>query len=362
MSEEYKKLSELPQAVNPGRCEAYGIESGKSVRVPLAFATPTEVNTVQNAVNTAKDDILIIQNSVVKSCVSENEALNDVVKELYFDRWCNANQISTIQFKRNGLAGSNIVWELYLVDKNGTSHWVSFGQKAEQQDVNVAKVGWSENTTSALFSESNRNKVTCYAVIDWSKLTDQQGENKSDTIATPKIKLNVNYNKYFPQINTCITTHKYVHDVEANSVIKELYFENLTRNGVAITDYEFRNEFSLVRIDKGAPDSKGNPMWSLVFTVKNDNDDGHFFIYTERNPEASIVWSKAASYTIGGVVYSGTVYAVIDWTKILYGNMLSFSQPLLNGCLKLSNSPIICNYIELNKMRQELGLRPINEE
>ena len=38
MSEEYKKLSELPQAVNPQRCEAYGVEGGKSVRVPLNFA------------------------------------------------------------------------------------------------------------------------------------------------------------------------------------------------------------------------------------------------------------------------------------------------------------------------------------
>lgn len=43
MSEEYKKLSELSQAVNPGRCEAYGIENGKSVRVPLAFANSADV-------------------------------------------------------------------------------------------------------------------------------------------------------------------------------------------------------------------------------------------------------------------------------------------------------------------------------
>lgn len=34
---EYKKLSELPQASNPNRCEVYGIENGKSVRVPLNF-------------------------------------------------------------------------------------------------------------------------------------------------------------------------------------------------------------------------------------------------------------------------------------------------------------------------------------
>lgn len=34
---EYKKLSELQQASNPNRCEVYGIENGKSVRVPLNF-------------------------------------------------------------------------------------------------------------------------------------------------------------------------------------------------------------------------------------------------------------------------------------------------------------------------------------
>lgn len=43
--EEYKKLSELPQAVNPQRCEAYGVENGKSVRVPLAFVQQKDFDT-----------------------------------------------------------------------------------------------------------------------------------------------------------------------------------------------------------------------------------------------------------------------------------------------------------------------------
>lgn len=73
MSEEYKKLSELPQAVNPGRCEAYGIEYGKSVRVPLTFATSAEFADVKKDV-----DSLISKSKVVWS---ESFNLNNYKKQ-----------------------------------------------------------------------------------------------------------------------------------------------------------------------------------------------------------------------------------------------------------------------------------------
>lgn len=66
--EEYKKLSELPQAVNPQRCEAYGVENGKSVRVPLTFSTSTDIkNAVEKETQRATGVEQSLQNSIDNS-------------------------------------------------------------------------------------------------------------------------------------------------------------------------------------------------------------------------------------------------------------------------------------------------------
>ena len=295
-----------------------------------------------NRINTDTE----IKNAVTRYRISNNDAINDVIKELYFDKWCNTSEISYISIKRNGSSAENSeLWELYLVDKNGTSHWASFGKRTESQDVNVSRIGWQSDKTSLLFSESHRNEVSVYAVIDWSKITDQKGALTSQKFSDAKLKSNiVNNVKYHPQINTCITTHKYTHDVEANSIIKELYFENLTRNGSSITEWYLKNEFFLARIDRCVEDN-GKILWQLVFGVKNDNGSGHFYIYTESSPEKNSIWKKAAQFTIGEVTYSGTIYAIIDWSKIAYDSRVEFADYLLPGCLKLHESPIINSYI-----------------
>ena len=308
-----------------------------------------------------QEDITTINNTAVKSMVSTNEEFNNIVKELYFDKWVDISKISTISLKRNGIAGKNIVWEMYIVDINGKSSWASFANKAEDYDVNVATIGTEEG--HFLYNKG----VTVYAVIDWSKVTDNKGEGITADAFSVKGKMltSINNAKYFPKISECVTNHKYTHSPIANSIIKELYFENLTKNGTPISDYEFRRYFSLQRIDRNkvSDDGSGKKIWSLVFYVKNpDVDtsipgvdaDNHFFSSITVSPEKDVVVKMPMSTTLkypnsDGVLttykFAATTYAVIDWSKLKNGEANTIIAPLLDGCLNVRNSPIISAYI-----------------
>jgi hypothetical protein len=390
---EYKKLSELPQAEASNKCEAYGIENGKSVRVPLNFISQAEfdeekterttaINNLQSAISTEttnrQKDTTRIKNTMVKSCVSTDEAFNDVVKELYFDRWVDTSKISTIGIKRNGVAGKNIVWEMYIVDTNGKSAWATFGANTENFDVNVATIEAKEG--HSLYDKG----VSVYAVIDWNKVPNNNGvgEETKHFSVRDKMLTSINNAKYFPKISECLANHKYTHSPIANSAIKELYFENLTKNGTPISDYEFRRYFSLQRIDRNklSDDNSGKRVWSLVFNVNNTDVDksisgvvagNHFFSFITVSPEKDVVLKMPMSTTLRypddeGVLtdynFSATVYAVVDWSKLKNGEDTEIIALLLSGCLDVRNSPIIYNYIEINKLREELNLRPINNE
>ena len=161
----------------------------------------------------------------------------------------------------------------------------------------------------------------------------------------------------------------------ANSIIKELYFENLTKNGTPISDYEFRRYFSLQRIDRNKPSDAdaSKKVWALVFIVKNpDVDtsipgvdaDNHFFSSVAVSPEKDVVVKMPMSTTLKypnsegeltNYVFSATVYAVIDWNKLKNGEANTIIAPLLSGCLDVRNSPIIYNYIENEALRQQIA-------
>jgi hypothetical protein len=210
MSEEYKKLSELPQAVNPGRCEAYGIENGKSVRVPLTFTQASDIEELTVKIQESFDDLMnfIVKTYVtkqeikgaVKSNVSDNEAFNDVVKELYFDKECDVSKIAQIRIKRNGSSGDYLnIYEMFIIDTANKYHSCTFvGRTAEKDAVNAGTIYWSSGTSSLFPNETSRN-VAMYAVIDWDKLTDQQGANKADTFEAT-ISPRVNNIKFHPVI------------------------------------------------------------------------------------------------------------------------------------------------------------------
>ena len=316
---------------------------------------------LQEDITTINKDITTINNTAVKSMVSTNEEFNNIVKELYFDKWVDISKISTISLKRNGIAGENIVWEMYIIDTEGYSSWASFGKNAEADDVNVATIGAQQG--HFLYDKG----VSVYAVIDWSKVTDNKGESITSDAFSVKGKMltSINNAKYFPKISECLTNHKYTHSPIANSIIKELYFENLTKNGTPINDYEFRRYFSLQRIDRNkvSDDGSGKKIWSLVFYVKNpDVDtsipgvdaDNHFFSSIAVSPEKDVVVKMPMSTTLkypnsDGVLttykFAATTYAVIDWSKLKNGEANTIIAPLLNGCLNVRNSPIISAYI-----------------
>lgn len=303
---------------------------------------------IQNAINDVKS-------VMAKSFVSDREDFNNIVKELYFDKYCSHSNLASVGIKRNGSSSDDYeLWELYFIDNNGTHHWASFGKNAEDQDVNVARIGWEDDKVSLLFPGVEREKVLVYAVIDWDKVTDQHGGIDSDIFSPIALK-GVNYAKFFPQINNCIAIHKYFHDAKANNIIKELYFENLIKGGVPISDWYFENEFSLERIDRCAEDN-GKYLWQLVFNVKNENGTGHFYIYCENSPENKTIWKGYAESIVGDITYSGTVYAVIDWDKIALGDSVVFGGDyLLRGCLNLYESPIISDSINYSLSKIEWG-------
>lgn len=343
----------------------------EALRTDLQAYIDGNTTLINKETTNRQEDTTGIKNSMVKSCVSNKEEFNDVVKELYFDKWVDTSKISTIGLKRNGIAGGSIVWEMYIIDTNGKSSWASFGKNAETDDVNVATIGAQEG--HFLYGRG----VTVYAVIDWNKVPNNDGvrEETKHFSVNGKMLASINNAKYFPKISECLANHKYTHSPVANSIIKELYFENLTKNGNPISDYEFKRFFSLQRIDRNKPsdaDTSTN-VWSLVFIVKNPDVDtsisgviaeNHFFDDVTVSPESDIVTKMSMATTLKypnseGVlteyVFSATVYAVIDWSKLKRGEPNTITAPLLSGCLDVRNSPIIYNYIENEELRTQLA-------
>ena len=343
---DYWETSVIPMNVNLG---IYAKESDvNQIADELRGDIIKETTDRTNAI----DDVKSV---MAKSFVSDREDFNNIVKELYFDKYCSLSNLASVGIKRNGSAyDDSELWELYFIDNNGTHHWASFGKNAEKQDVNISRIGWEDDKDSLLFPGVEREKVLVYAVIDWNKVTDQHGGVDSDLFSPIALK-GVNYAKFFPQINNCIAIHKYFHNVEANNIIKELYFENLTKGGAPISDWYFENEFSLERIDRCAEDN-GKYLWQLVFSVKNENGSGHFYIYSENSPENKAIWKEHAEYIVGDITYSGTVYAVIDWDRIALGDRVVFGGDyLLRGCLKLYESPIISDSMNSSLSKMEWG-------
>lgn len=212
MSEEYKKLSELPQAVNPGRCEAYGVENGKSVRIPLTFTQASDIEELSKDILNSFDDLMnfIVTTyatkqeikGAVKSNVSDNEEFNDVVQELYFDKECDVSKIAQIRIKRNGSSGDYLnIYEMFIIDTANKYHsctFISPSRTVEKDAVNAGTVYWSSDTSLLFPNETPRN-VAMYAVIDWDKLTDQRGANNADTFVAT-INPRVNNIKFHPVI------------------------------------------------------------------------------------------------------------------------------------------------------------------
>jgi hypothetical protein len=106
----------------------------------LANSIEEEFTTKINEETTKRIDAdTAIKNTMVKSNVSENEAFNDVVKELYFDKECDVSKIAQIRIKRNGSSGDYLnIYEMFLIDTANTYHSCTFvGRMVEKDAVNA---------------------------------------------------------------------------------------------------------------------------------------------------------------------------------------------------------------------------------
>ena len=369
MSEEYKKLSELPQAVNPQRCEAYGIEGGKSVRVPLTFATPSEVaqavsNEERRAI-TAEDSIAqslqseiarsiraeqILQNSANTSVFCTTKEANDIIKEMYIFPY-----VATFNVEQITITKEATKYQMTFKDVNGNYSTAYFGNSYSAINGEVV--------TATITGNGFATGSTMYAVIRWEAISEKV------TLNTNLTNL-INNSKYSPMITHVMQSYKYVYGSLGNAFIRELYLKDLRREeyegGTLARTHKYSSTlsaipqvFSLSSISRNV-----GGKWIINFGATYNERAYPFLFETTTNPENDDIIKKDILCWIGdgSVQFKATMYAVVDWTQITDGTSISYGRPLLSGVTQKKLSPIICNYIELNKMRQELGLRPINEE
>ena len=370
MSEEYKKLSELPQAVNPGRCEAYGIEGGKSVRVPLAFADSAYVkNEVAKETTRAKNAEQTLTENLNKEKTDRTTAItnindttnqnvfcttkegNEIFKEVYIYPYVNNRNVREITITKQSTK-----YQITFKDSNNSYSYAYLGS-------NNAVIN-GEVISGAIGGTGFGSGATIYAVIDWEKVVDDK------PISTNFTSL-INDSKYSPIITHVMQSYKFVRGSLGNAFIRELYLENLRRidkqeDGTSETHYysstpnQIQHSFVLSSIHRNVDST-----WTINFGAIGTNDSFYPFKYeTKENPENSDVIKADILCWIGNGerTYSATMYVVVDWTQIPDGTSVNYGRQLLSGVVQKRLSPIIYNYIEINKLRTELNLRPINNE
>ena len=314
----------------------------------------TAINSLQSAINTEttnrQKDTTGIKNIMAKSNVSNNEELNDIIKELYISNYPKTDYtLKSISIYRNHTShGYNIIF--LSTDKDGNNVWTNcnFSSKAESYDVSYGTI-------------SNQNRVgwcvgaELYALIDWTKI-DNGGE-KTFSVDDFSFNNHIYKVKFSPQINSCILNHRFSHSAEANNIVKELYFSDVKKNSINVSDYDFKRFFSLERIDRQRQDRNGKDYWSIVFYINNTDTGYHNHLFTNiySSPEGDDVLKMELEATVGVDLYTATVYIVLDWTAIEQNSDYSLNARLIPGARVKVNYPIICNYIENETLRTQLA-------
>ena len=343
--------------------ETFGAATKSSVDV-LSTTISNEITRAKNAestlsqsINTEKQNItrntnsiIDIKNTIVKSNVSNNEELNDIIKELYISHYPKSDYtLKSVSIYRNHTShGYNIIF--LSTDKAGNNVWTNcnFSSKAESEDVSYGTISNQDGVGWCFGAE-------LYALIDWSKINN--GGEKVFSINDFSFNNHIYNVKFSPQINSCITNHKFSHSAEANNIVKELYFSDVKKNGSNVSDYDFKRFFSFERIDRKMQNKDGKDFWSIVFYV-NNTDTGyhnHLFITYMSSPEDDDVLKMELRTTVGDDLYSATVYIVLDWTAISQNSSYSLNARLITGARVKVNYPIIYNYIENEALRTQLA-------
>ena len=184
-----------------------------------------------------------LRNMMVKRNVTSNETFNNIVRELYFDRWFDVKQIKRIGFSRKdeSQGAPNPVWQMYFVDNNNNWSYANFSTSSviEKDDVCVATINVTDNS-HLLYGKD----IKVYAVIYWELLSEGTQSIYSDV----DLRYETTILKFHPIISNCIANHKYAHTHRALQAIKELYIEDFKKNGTPVTAKDFEKYFNVVSI------------------------------------------------------------------------------------------------------------------
>ena len=345
------------------------IEHSTGTKENSVMSQKAVTEAINNEISNRTNADTAIKNAMVKSCVSTDEAFNDVVKELYLDTYFLVANIKKVIISRNLNNGSDSIWRMIFIDGNNKRAYATFGTGAgiEKNDVNVAIIDADEG-----FAVDNIEGAKVYAVIQWGKIKEGSEKTFENVSLCTNTVLDV---KYYPTISHCIGTHKYSHDIRAIKAIKELYIEGLRKNTDTVSKEDFERYF-VVQSIATTPSGKYQIALTDAREVYGTNTEFIYVVnYSVEYDGNSVFYvdctGKPLKPEINNVAtgnkYYFKIYAVVDWSIMRQLENGTYYYPisgakLLAGCLDKKNSPIICNYIEINKMREELGLRPINEE
>lgn len=313
-------------------------------------AVTDAINNLKQKTTTNANDIALINSTANYNTFCTTKEGNEIFKEVYIYPYVDNRNVREIIITKQSTK-----YQITFKDSNNSYSYVYLGS-------NNAVIN-GEVISCVIQGTGFGSGATMYAVIDWNKVVDDK------PISTNFTSL-INDSKYSPIITHVMQSYKFVRGSLGNAFIRELYLENLRRidkqeDGTSKTHYysstpnQIQHSFVLSSINRNV-----NSTWTINFGAIGTNDSFYPFKYeTKENPENSDVIKADILCWIdnGEVQYKATMYAVVDWTQIPDGTSVNYGRPLLSGVVQKKLSPIIYNYIEINKLREELNLRPINE-
>lgn len=307
MNEEYKKLSELPQAVTPKNCEAYGIENGRSVRVPLIFPTLTEV---KNEVTKETTRATNVENALSAS-IQKNAS--DITAEKSRAERAETSLFASIENMIDASLETFATKEQLTAEKDravGAEQTLQKNITAETTRATQAEQTLTENLNTAITNVTN------------SLNTETSNREQAET----KIKN---------------TTSKIVFttDSTANEFFKEIY----------IYPQQTTNNIKQIAIDRSLETSSETYKWQITF-ITDDNKYSYAYLGSSDNVERSEYIKGVINGSDDAFGAGATFYAVVDWNKIGWGKTTTFNANLTSRVYNSKFSPIITHVLQSYKI------------
>lgn len=328
MNEEYKKLSELPQAVTPKNCEAYGIENGRSVRVPLIFPTLTEV---KNEVTKETTRATNVENALSAS-IQKNASNITTEKSRAVEAEQKLQQSITDEITRAQNAESALQKNIDTEKTRATQAENSLAQSIEA----VAESALEFFATKEQLTAENERATQAEQTLTENLNKEVTERQNAITNVTNSLNTEIT-NREKDETNIKNTTSKMVFttDSNANEFFKEIYI------------YPWQdNNIKKIAIDRAVLTEAGTYKWQITFIT---NDDKYSYVYLGN--KSSIV--EAAEYIKGEISgndgaygVGATFYAVVDWNKIPNNQTTTFNANLTLRALNSKFSPIITHVLQ----------------